>query len=100
MERIVFAERQIFRSIDLEVFIGNLAYETSEEEVMALCSPFGEVTRIFIPFDRALDRPRGYAFVTFSDSAAGEAAIKGLNGTIVHGRGLRVNRGTKTHRLF
>ena len=84
----------------MEVFIGNLDYNTSEDELRDLLFPFGEVTRIFIPFDRTMERPRGYAFATLEDNAAAEKAIAALNGTVFRGRSLRVNRGTKTHRLF
>lgn len=84
----------------MEVFVGNLDYGVTEDELRDLFFPFGETTRIFIPYDRTLERPRGYGFITMADAASGEKAIVALNGTVFRGRTLRVARGTKTHRLF
>ena len=84
----------------MEIFIGNLDYETTEDELKDLFFPFGELTRVFIPYDRAMEKPRGYGFVSLEDNAAAEKAITALNGTVFRGRTLRVARGTKTHRLF
>jgi cold-inducible RNA-binding protein len=51
----------------------------------------GQVTEVFLPVDRATDRPRGFAFVEFGDSAAVAAAIEKLDGHELNGRSLRVS---------
>ena len=54
-------------------------------------SGVGEVAEVFLPTDRATQRPRGFAFVEFKDAAAVPIAIEKLDGTELHGRTLRVS---------
>ncbi len=51
----------------------------------------GQVTEVFLPVDRATDRPRGFAFVEFGDAASVSQAIEKLDGTALNGRNLRVS---------
>lgn len=73
------------------MFVGNLNYETTKEELSTLLSAAGEVKDVFLPTDRATGRPRGFAFVEFSSSEEAEEAIKQFNEHELGGRKLRVN---------
>ena len=73
------------------IFVGNMSFQTSEEELRALFTPFGEVSTVSIPTDRETGRVRGFAFVEMANSADAAGAIAGLNGREVDGRQLRVN---------
>jgi cold-inducible RNA-binding protein len=71
--------------------VGNLSFQTTEIDVMDAFAEYGTVTDCKIMMDRATNRSRGFAFVTMSSAAEGEAAIKGLDGKQMDGRPLRVN---------
>ena len=73
-----------------KLFVGNLSYNVSEDELRQIFSQYGEVTSVAIPKDRDTGRPRGFAFVEMQSQAAAEAAIKGLDGTPVAGREMKV----------
>ena len=75
----------------MKLYVGNLSYSTSEDQLRDLFSEYGEVTSATMVMDRETGRPRGFGFVEFSDSAAANAAITGLNGKNVDGRDLTVN---------
>ena len=62
-----------------------------QDEIRSLFSEVGEVVDVFLPSDRMTGRPRGFAFVEFSDDAAAEAAIRRFDGYELGGRNLRVN---------
>ena len=76
----------------MELYVGSLPWSSTEEELKRLFSPFGEVERVYIPYDRSLERARGYGFVTMVDSEAAAKAIGGLDGTELRGRTLRVSK--------
>lgn len=80
----------------IEVYIGNLPFQTTEEEVRRLCSPHGKVKSVAMITDRDSGRFRGFCFVEMEEKAA-EAAIAALDGKEVGGRKIRVNkaRGSK-----
>lgn len=73
------------------MFVGNLNYETTKEELSELLSKAGEVKDVFLPTDRATGRPRGFAFVEFASSGEAEEAIKQFDEHELGGRKLRVN---------
>ena len=73
------------------MYVGNLPFKTSNEELQELFSEHGEVTDIYMPMDRDSGRPRGFAFVTMSSKEEMESAIKGLDGRELEGRALRIN---------
>jgi RNA recognition motif-containing protein len=77
-----------------KVFVGNLNFDTTREELEALFAPMGEIAEVFVPLDRASGRPRGFAFVTFADAASAAQAIQKLDGVELGGRNLRVNEAT------
>ena len=74
-----------------KVFVGNLSYDTSQAELETLFAQAGEVTEVFMPVDRATGRPRGFAFVEYSDPAAISEAITKFDGHELQGRVLKVN---------
>src|SRR6267378_2576185 len=77
--------------MNTKLYVGNLAYTTSENELQTLFSAHGPVTEVHVPFDRESGRPRGFAFVTMATPEAAEAAILALNGTAMGDRNLTVN---------
>ena len=77
--------------ISSRVFVGNLQYETSSEELEKLFSQVGQVVEVFLPVDRMTERPRGFAFVEFSDPSAVAEAIDRFDGTELGGRMLQVS---------
>ena len=73
-----------------KLYVGNLPYETVEQEVHEKFAEFGTIEQIDMIMDRDTGRFRGFCFVTMEDSAA-NAAIEGLNGVSFGGRELKVN---------
>ena len=73
------------------IYVGNCPFSVTEEQLQELFATYGEVERVNIITDRDTGRPRGFAFVEMADSSAAEAAIKGINGTDLGGRDLKVN---------
>ena len=74
-----------------KVFVGNMSFETTREELQELFAQAGEIAEVVIPTDRMSGRPRGFAFVTFANDEAAAAAIQKLDGQALGGRNLRVN---------
>jgi len=73
------------------IFVGNLSYQTSQEDLHATFSQYGAVERVSIVTDRDSGQPRGFAFVEMTDASAAQTAITQLNGAELHGRALNVN---------
>src|SRR5881394_922847 len=74
-----------------KVFVGNLNFNTTREELETLFGQAGAISDVYLPTDRDTGRPRGFAFVTFNDEAAAKDAITRFNGHELGGRQLRVN---------
>lgn len=74
-----------------KLYVGNLSYDVTEDELRDLFSQQGEVSDVAIVTDRETGRPRGFAFVTMADTAGTEAAIQNLHGKDFNGRPLTVN---------
>ena len=70
----------------MNIYVGNLSYDVTEDELKQAFAAFGEVASVSIPVDRYSGRPRGFAFVEMADKAAGDAAIVGLNGKPIKAR--------------
>ncbi|HKZ31244.1 MAG TPA: RNA-binding protein [Vicinamibacteria bacterium] len=77
-----------------KVFVGNLSFDTTREELEALFAPLGEISDVFVPLDRDSGRPRGFAFVTYASGESAAQAIQKLDGVELGGRNLRVNEAT------
>ena len=74
-----------------DIFVGNLDYETSEDELRQLFAAYGAVDCVRIVTDRYSGQPRGIAFVEMASAGDADKAITELNGTQLHGRKLDVN---------
>jgi RNA recognition motif-containing protein len=72
----------------MNIYVGNLSYEVTEED---LKQAFGQVETVKIIKDRWSGQPRGFGFVEMSDRAEAHSAINGLGGTIMGGRTLKVS---------
>lgn len=75
----------------MNIYVGNLSWSTSEDELQSLFGAYGQVTSANIIMDRFTGRSRGFAFVEMSNDAEGQAAIDALNGSDFGGRSLKVN---------
>jgi cold-inducible RNA-binding protein len=75
----------------MDIYVGNLPYTATEEDVTGLFSAYGPVERVKIITDRDTGRSKGFAFVTLGDQTQLNAAIEALNGYDYQGRALRVN---------
>jgi len=73
------------------VFVGNVSYDATENELQDLFAQHGTVTDVNLMVDRVTKKPRGFAFVTMESKEAAENAIKALNGADLRGRKLTVN---------
>ena len=75
----------------IKLYVGNLAFATTADELRDHFSQFGAVEDSFVASDRETGRSRGFGFVTFTENAAGENAIASTNGQDLAGRKLVVN---------
>jgi RNA recognition motif-containing protein len=75
----------------MRIFVGNLAFTTTEDELEQLFAPYGSVDRVQIITDRDTGRSRGFGFVEMPNATEANAAIAALNGTAHGGRTLTVN---------
>ena len=73
------------------IYVGNLNYQTTEEDLHELFSQYGEVESVKLIMDRETNRPRGFGFVDMLDDDAATAAVSMLNDKDFNGRNLRVN---------
>ena len=73
------------------IFVGNLSYQTTQDDLQAAFSAYGSVERVSIVTDRDTGQARGFAFVEMADAQAAATAISQLNGTELNGRTLNVN---------
>jgi RNA recognition motif-containing protein len=73
------------------IFVGNLSYQTTQDELYAAFAYYGGVERVNIVTDRDTGQPRGFAFVEMTDRTEAESAINQLNGAELNGRALNVN---------
>jgi RNA recognition motif-containing protein len=75
----------------MKLYVGNLAFQTTDEDLLELFSQAGSVESASVVTDRDTGRSRGFGFVEMASKAEGEAAIAQLNGVEIHGRSLTVN---------
>jgi RNA recognition motif-containing protein len=75
----------------MNIYVGNLSFNTTEEDLQKLFSPFGEITSVNIIRDKFSGESRGFGFVEMASKDAGQQAMAGLNGTELNGRNLSVN---------
>jgi cold-inducible RNA-binding protein len=73
------------------IFVGNLNFQTTQDELYAAFAQYGAVERVNIITDRDSGQPRGFAFVEMTDRREAENAIAQLNGAELNGRAMNVN---------
>lgn len=76
----------------MSIYVGNLSYEVTQEDLTAVFTEYGTVKRVQLPTDRETGRPRGFGFVEMQTDAEEEAAIDALDGAEWMGRTLKVNK--------
>jgi RNA recognition motif-containing protein len=74
-----------------KLYVGNLPWETTEEQIREAFDQFGTITDVHMPKDWESGQFRGFAFVEFSDAQSAADAANALNETDFHGRPLKVN---------
>lgn len=77
--------------MEKKLYVGNLSYDATREDVQSLFENHGTVSDVFIVKDRESGRPRGFAFVTMETKESMDAAIEALNGEEFMGRNLAIN---------
>jgi RNA recognition motif-containing protein len=75
----------------MKLYVGNLSYSASEDELRNLFSQYGNVESVAVITDRDTGRSKGFAFVEFANDQEAQAAISGLNGKEMSGRALTVS---------
>jgi RNA recognition motif-containing protein len=73
------------------IFVGNLSYQTTQQDLDAAFAVYGTVERVNIVTDRDSGQPRGFAFIEMTNSSEARKAIDQLNGSDLNGRALNVN---------
>jgi RNA recognition motif-containing protein len=76
----------------MSIYIGNLSYQVTEDDLKRAFAEYGTVNRVQLPTDRETGRPRGFAFVEMVNDAEETAAIEALDGAEWMGRELKVNK--------
>ena len=90
--------------MEKKLYVGNLSYDSTQEDIRTLFETYGAVNDVFIVKDRESGRPRGFAFVSMDTAESMQAAVDGLNGKEFMGRVLAINearpredRGQRNH---
>ncbi|KAL9047014.1 MAG: hypothetical protein Q9214_000300 [Letrouitia sp. 1 TL-2023] len=73
------------------VFVGNIPYNLTEEQIVEICSSVGQVLNFRLVYDSETGRPKGFGFAEFADTDAAASAVRNLNGYQIMGRELRVD---------
>jgi len=81
-----------------KLYVGNLSFQSSEEDLRELFEKHGKVESVAIITDRETGRARGFGFVEMSSAAEAQAAIRALDGTSMDGRPLKVNEAQEKSR--
>ncbi|REJ41969.1 MAG: RNA-binding protein [Microcystis flos-aquae TF09] len=75
----------------MSIFVGNLSYEISQDDLVEVFKDYGNVQRVHIPVDKETQRKRGFAFVEMENKGQEGAAIAALDGAEWMGRSIKVN---------
>lgn len=98
MRKILRLDRQLnpdllfVSDIPMTIYIGNLSYQATVDDLKTVFAEYGDVKRVVLPTDRETGRMRGFAFVEMEQDAQEDAAISELDGAEWMGRQLRVNK--------
>lgn len=77
--------------MSVRLFVGNLSYDVTESDLREFFSQVGPLTAVIIPMDRDTGKPRGFAFIEFSDQAQANEATKRFNDQPLKGRNITIN---------
>lgn len=77
--------------MNTKIFVGNLSFNTTENDLQDAFAAHGTVTEANLMMDRATGKPRGFAFITMATPEEAQKAIEALNGSTLDGRNLTVN---------
>ena len=80
------------KGVFMNIYVGNLSYSTTEDELRALFAEFGSVDSAKLIMDRDSGQSKGFGFIEMSDNSGGQQAIEALNGRDINGRTLTVNK--------
>lgn len=75
----------------MNIYVGNLAYAVTEDQLRSAFGQFGDVARVNLIIDRETGRSKGFGFVEMPDDSAAGAAIQALNGTDLEGRSMKIS---------
>jgi len=75
----------------MKIYVGNLSYKMTDEEMEKLFAAFGSVTESKVIMDRESGRSKGFGFIEMTNQEEGEEAIKQLDGKEIDGRNIKVN---------
>jgi RNA recognition motif-containing protein len=75
----------------MKLFVGNLSFRTTQEELLNAFSPYGTVESVNVLTDRMTGQSRGFGFVEMADRTEAQNAINALNGAELNGRAMNVN---------
>ena len=84
----------------MRLYVGNLPYETTEEELQEMFTTHGQVESVTIIMDRYTGRSKGFGFIELPEAEEAQAAIEALNGTDFNGRPLTVNEAKPRQERF
>lgn len=80
---------------DAKLFVGNLSWDTTDSSLGEAFEPYGTVIDARVIFDRYTGKSRGFGFIEFEDPSAAQNALTGMNGILVDGRAIRVDRANR-----
>ncbi|HOD52068.1 MAG TPA: RNA-binding protein [Candidatus Hydrogenedentes bacterium] len=75
----------------MNIYVGNLSYTTTDDQLRQAFEPYGTVSAARVVFDRVENRSRGFGFVEMPNGSEAKAAIEAMNGADMQGRALKVN---------
>jgi RNA recognition motif-containing protein len=90
-EQHAWHEHEHTRNADMDIYVGNLPYSTTDDELKGLFEAYGQVASARVVMDRATGQSKGFGFVEMPDKTQAQQAIEALNGYDSQGRKLRVN---------
>ncbi len=76
----------------MNIYIGNLAYSVTDEDLQDMFAEFGEVASASVIIDRQTNKSKGFGFIEMPNNAEADGAIKALNGRQINGRPIKVNQ--------
>ncbi|NEP79513.1 MAG: RNA-binding protein [Okeania sp. SIO3C4] len=76
----------------MSIYVGNLSYDVTQDDLNEVFAEYGQVTRVHLPLDRETGRVRGFGFVEMVNEEDEEKAIEALDGATWMGRDMRVNK--------